>query len=92
MSPRLRALRSRRRILDLERRDPAGLAAWRGLPVVEGASPFESLMNGDRSYMSPSEEFGGRPKPNFLAEELEAGARQQAAARAEAEAKKKARG
>lgn len=59
-----------------------------GIPAQEGATPFESLMAGDRSYVSPAEEFGQRPKPNFLAEELEAGARQQAAARAEIEARK----
>lgn len=62
-----------------------------GVPAVEGATPFESLMGSDRSYVSPSEEFGGRPKPRFLQEELEAGARQQAAARAQVPAKKAAR-
>jgi hypothetical protein len=62
-----------------------------GVPAQEGSTPFESLMNGDRSYVSLSEEFGGRPKPRFLEEELEAGARQQAAARAEIEARKAAR-
>lgn len=58
----------------------------RGVPALsDDASPFESLMASERSHISPAEEFGQRPKPNFLAEELEAGARQQAAARAEIE-------
>jgi hypothetical protein len=45
-------------------------------------------MAADSTYMTPATEFGRIPKPNFLAEELEAGARQQAAARAEIEARK----
>jgi hypothetical protein len=45
----------------------------------------------DPSYRTPQAEFG-RPSPRFLEEELEAGARQQAAAQAEAAAKKAARG
>lgn len=45
-------------------------------------------MAGDSSHVSPAEEFGQRPKPNFLEEELAAGARQQAAARKEIEARK----
>jgi hypothetical protein len=53
---------------------------------------MESLMANDPGYRSPSEEFGQRPKPRFLEEALEAGARQQAAARAEVESKKAARG
>jgi hypothetical protein len=62
-----------------------------GVPAIEGSTPLESLMTGDRSWVSPVEEFGGRPKPNFLQEELEQGARQQAAARAEIAARKAAR-
>jgi hypothetical protein len=57
-----------------------------GVPAVEGGSPLASIMAADPDYVSPSAEFG-HPKPNFLAEELEAGARQLAAARAEAESK-----
>jgi hypothetical protein len=63
-----------------------------GLPALEGGSAMESLMANDPGYRSPSEEFGQRPKPRFLEEALEAGARHQAAAQAEAEAKKAARG
>jgi hypothetical protein len=44
-------------------------------------------MANDPGYQTVAEELG-RPRPNFLAEALEEGARQQAAARAEAEAKK----
>jgi hypothetical protein len=46
-------------------------------------------MNGDRSYVSPGEEFGQRPKPNFLVEELEAGQRRQLAERAAIKERKK---
>jgi hypothetical protein len=68
-----------------------GLPVPAGLPSVEGASPMASIMANDPFYRTPQAEFG-RPRPRFLEEELEAGARQQAAARAEAEAKKAARG
>jgi hypothetical protein len=61
-----------------------------GIPALEGGSPLQSIMANDPGYQTVAEEFG-RPKPNFLAEELEAGARQQAAARAEIEARKAAR-
>lgn len=63
----------------------------RGVPAQEGSTPLESLMAADSTYATPYDEFGGRPKPRFLQEELEAGARQQAAARAEAAARKAAR-
>jgi hypothetical protein len=59
-----------------------------GVPAIEGGSPLQSIMAHDPGYQTPAEEFGQRPKPNFLVEELEAGARQQAAARAEVEARK----
>jgi hypothetical protein len=62
-----------------------------GVPALEDASPFASLMAADSSYASPSEEFGGRPKPRFVQEAIEQGERQLAAAQAEAEAKKAAR-
>jgi hypothetical protein len=61
-----------------------------GIPALEHGSAMESLMANDPGYQSVAEEFG-RPRPNFLAEALEAGQRQQAAARAEAESKKAAR-
>jgi hypothetical protein len=59
-----------------------------GVPALDDASPFESLLAGDRSYVSPAQEFGTRPRPTFLVDEIEQGQRQQAQARAEAEAKK----
>jgi len=62
-----------------------------GYPALEGASPLATIMANDPSYRTPQAEFG-RPPPRFLEEELEAGARQQAAAQAEAAAKKAARG
>ena len=55
-----------------------------GVPALEDGSALASIMAADPAYATPQAEFG-RPRPNFLAEELEAGARQQAAARAEAE-------
>jgi hypothetical protein len=54
-------------------RQPVGV----GVPALEGVGAFESLMAA--GSVSPQEEFGGRPRPRFLEEQLEAGARQQAA-------------
>lgn len=62
-----------------------------GVPALEDGSAMDSLMANDPGYQTVAEEFAQRPKPNFLAEELEAGARHQAAARAEVAAKKAAR-
>jgi hypothetical protein len=42
--------------------------------VLEGMTPFESLLAAGQ-VVTPEQEFGGRPKPNFLRDELEAGAR-----------------
>lgn len=47
-----------RRLQEPHKPSPVG----RGVPALsDEASAFESLMNGDRSYMSPAEEFGQRP-------------------------------
>jgi hypothetical protein len=62
-----------------------------GVPAQEGSTPLESLMANDADYVTPRDEFAGRPKPRFLEEELEEGARQLAAAQAEIEARKAAR-
>lgn len=62
-----------------------------GIPALEHGSAMEALMARDPGYRSPQAEFGSIPKPNFLAEELEAGRRADAAARAEAEAASRAR-
>ena len=44
-----------------------------GVPALEGATPFESMASaGD--FVSVAQEFG-RPRPNFLEEELAAGRR-----------------
>jgi hypothetical protein len=51
-----------------------------GAPALEGNSPYESMMAA--GGVSPAEEFG-RPRPNFLEEELAAGKRH-AAEQAEA--------
>jgi hypothetical protein len=68
-----------RRLQEAHKPSPVGA----GVPALsDDASPFESLMNGDPGWVSPAEEFGQRPKPNFLVEELEAGQRRQAAERA----------
>jgi hypothetical protein len=79
------AEKARRRQESLE-----GLPVPAGIPALEHGSAMESLMANDPGYQSVAEEFG-RPRPNFLAEALEAGQRQQAAAQAEAESKKAAR-
>jgi hypothetical protein len=50
-----------------------------GVPALEGAGPYESMMAA--GSVSPAEEFGQWAKPRFLEEQLEAGARQQAAER-----------
>lgn len=59
-----------------------------GIPAQEGSTPFEAMVAADASYASPQAEFGGRPRPRLLEEAIEAGARQQAAARAETAARK----
>jgi hypothetical protein len=55
-----------------------------GVPALDGASPFESLVAAG-GVVTPEQEFGRRPKPNFLAEELAEGHRRDAEKRAEAE-------
>jgi hypothetical protein len=60
-----------------------------GVPALEGAGPFESLMAA--GSVSPQEEFGGRPRPRFLEEQLEAGARHQAAEQEAVRRRKEAR-
>jgi hypothetical protein len=66
-------------------RQPVGV----GVPALEGAGAFESLMAA--SNVSPQQEFGGRPRPRFLEEQLEAGARQQAAEQEAIRRRKEAR-
>ena len=80
------AEKARRRQESLE-----GLPVPAGIPALEHGSALQSIMASDPSYRTPQEEFGRILKPNFLAEELEAGAREQAAARAEVAARKAAR-
>ena len=53
-----------------------------GVPALEHGSAMESLMTHDPGYLTPQAEFGGRERPNFLVEELEAGQRRQLAERA----------
>jgi hypothetical protein len=66
-------------------RQPVGV----GVPALEGVGTFESLMAA--GSVSPQEEFGGRPRPRFLEEQLEAGARQQAAEQEAVRRRKEAR-
>lgn len=56
------------------------------MPAVEGMSPFESMVAAG-GVISPEQEFGGRPKPRFLQDELEAGARAIAEEKREAAAR-----
>jgi hypothetical protein len=63
---------------------------WVGVPALDGASPFESLVAAG-GVVTPEQEFGRRPKPNFLDEALAAGRRRDAELRAEAELLDKAR-
>jgi len=50
-----------------------------GVPALEGATAYESLLAPDAE--TPAQEFGYVPPPNFLEEALEAGSRHQAAER-----------
>jgi hypothetical protein len=50
-----------------------------GVPALEDAGPYESMMAA--GSVSPAEEFGQWAKPRFLEEQLEEGARRQAAER-----------
>jgi hypothetical protein len=76
-----------RRLQEMAEREAPRVST--GVPALpDGASPFESLMAGDRSYVSPEREFSRRPNPILLVDDIEQGQRQQALARAEAEAKK----
>ena len=64
-----------------------------GVPALsDDASPFDSLVNGDPGWVSPAEEFGQRPKPNFLAEELEQSAMRRRDEIAEEQASSRRRG
>jgi hypothetical protein len=56
-----------------ERPHPERVPVPAGIPALEEATPYESMMAA--GSMSPTEEFG-RPRPNFLEEELAAGRRQ----------------
>jgi hypothetical protein len=60
-----------------------------GVPALDGAPPFESLVAD--GVVTPQQEFGRRPKPNFLDAELAAGRRQAADELAEREAVDSAR-
>lgn len=62
-----------------------------GVPALDGATPFESLVAAG-GVVTPEQEFGRRPRPNFLDEELAAGQRRAAELRAEAELLKAQRG
>jgi hypothetical protein len=72
----------------LDRPAPDSLPVGVGVPALEGAGAVESLLAA--GSVSPQEEFG-RPAPRVLEEEIEAGARQAAAARAEVARRKEAR-
>ena len=67
------AERSDLRVKKLAAKHPVPVGA--GLPMVEGATPFESMVAAG-GVVSPQAEFGsGRERPNFLREELAAGQR-----------------
>jgi hypothetical protein len=60
-----------------------------GVPALEGAGPYESMMAA--GSVSPAEEFGQWEKPRFLQEALEEGARHQAAERGAVRRRREAR-
>lgn len=71
---------------ELDRMRPRG----GGVPAVEGMTPFESMVAAG-GIITPEQEFGGRERPNWIRDELEAGARQRAEEKREAEAAAKER-
>jgi len=80
------------RVLEDQRRrraERADLKLPTGVPAIDG-SPYEAMVAAGGMVL-PSEEFGRRPRPNFLEEELAEGRRRQAAKRAEAKAIESAR-
>jgi hypothetical protein len=60
-----------------------------GVPALENAGAYESMMAA--GSVSPSEEFGRWAKPRFLEEQLEEGARRQAAEREAVRRRKEAK-
>jgi hypothetical protein len=58
-------------------------------PPLENAGAYESMMAAGR--VSPTEEFGRSAKPRFLEEQLEQGARRQAAEREAVRQRKEAK-
>jgi len=67
------------RVLEDQRRrraERADLKLPAGVPAIDG-SPYEAMVAGG-GVVLPSEEFGRRPKPNFIAEEIAAGQRESA--------------
>ena len=67
------------RVLEEQRRRDAEHADGKvpaGVPAIDG-SPYEAMVAGG-GVVLPSEEFGRRPKPNFIAEEIAAGQRESA--------------
>ena len=67
------------RVLEDQRRrdtESADLKFPAGVPAIDG-SPYEAMVAAG-GVILPSEEFGQRPKPNFLDEELAAGQRHMA--------------
>jgi hypothetical protein len=61
-----------------------------GVPALDDASPFESMVAAG-GVTTPQQDFGRRPRPNFLDEELAAGRRQAADEEAEREAVERAK-
>ena len=77
-----------RRTAELAAKYPVPVAV--GVPAVDGMTPYEAMVAAG-GIVTPEQEFGGRPKPRFLLDELEAGARAQAEERRLAEERAKER-
>ena len=77
--------REREARLAAQRAEQATAPVPAGVPAIEGLTAHESMAS-QPGFVTPRQEFGRRPPPNFLVEELEAGRRQEADARAEREA------
>lgn len=61
-----------------------------GVPAVEGATPYESMLAAT-GIVTPDQEFGGREPPRFLEEQLAASAREIAEKRRQTQQRNKER-
>ena len=83
---RLAAEAKKRRAAEREAKRPVVI----GVPAVEGATPYESMLAAT-GLQTPDQEFGGREPPRFLEEQIDAGAKALAEKRAQTRKRNKQR-